>query len=479
MYLGIDLGTTNIKAVLTDEKGNIVAGGSVGVSLQHLPGNGVVQNLDEIWNATKRAVRQAIAGKGDKVRAIGVSSQGAALQLLNADGDDVGPVISWMDCRAQEYDEELTRRLGGVWLREHTGHAFSMATPGQLLRIRAENTLPADVRVGFVGDRIVHRLCGCGAHDSTSLSIAMLCHPSTGQADEDLLAELQLRNEQLPTLLPAVEPAGELRQDIADELGLARGIPVSPAIHDQYASVLGAGCVNTGDVMFGSGTAWVLLANASEPSDPTEGLAFVSRHILPGIWGHLLSMVNGGSALKWAMKLTGTDSLNAESLEALLASAPPGCDGLQCIPHFTPTPLSPGSARLVGLQFSHDAAHILRAVIEGLVCGLRHHLEVLAGNPRNVKHLVMTGKAASSNVTSQIVANITGLQIACVEESAVSALGAATLAHAIAENTALPELAKQRAGTLRRLEPDANHTTYQELYHHYQAFLGKKDKAVR
>ena len=148
-------------------------------------------------------------------------------------------------------------------------------------------------------------------------------------------------------------------------------------MHDQYAAVLGAGCVNADEVVSGSGTAWVLLANASNASDPTGGMAFVSLHVLPGLWGHLLSMVNGGSALKWAMKLARKDSMNDASLEALLIDTPPGCDGLQCIPHFMPTPLSPGRACLAGLQFSHGASYILHAVIEGLVYDLRYHLETL------------------------------------------------------------------------------------------------------
>ncbi|MBN1553664.1 MAG: hypothetical protein JXA11_02880, partial [Phycisphaerae bacterium] len=177
MYLGIDLGTTNVKAVLTDDAGNIVAKGSAAVSLQHLGGHGVVQDLDEIWNAAKQAARRAVGSNGKSVRAIGVSSQGAALQILDADGCEVGPVIGWMDGRAKAFDEDFTRRKGKQWLCEHVGHGVSAMTPGQLLRLRSENELSSGFRVGFVGDRVVHRLCGRGAHDATSLSIAMFCNP--------------------------------------------------------------------------------------------------------------------------------------------------------------------------------------------------------------------------------------------------------------------------------------------------------------
>ncbi|MBN1555303.1 MAG: hypothetical protein JXA11_11200, partial [Phycisphaerae bacterium] len=299
----------------------------------------------------------------------------------------------------------------------------------------------------------------------------------TGRADEEMLAELNLNPDQLPTLLPAVEPAGELRREVADELGLPRGIPVSPAVHDQYAAVLGAGCVNCDDVVFGSGTAWVLLANTTEPTDPTDGLAYVSRHILPGLRGRLLSMANGGSALQWAMNLTGNDSLDDESLEARLAKVPVGCDGLQCIPHFTPTFLSPGPAKCVGLKLSNDASYILRAVLEGLVFELRRHLNLLAGNINDTMRMVITGKAAGSGVTSRMVADVTGLEIVCVEESAVSAMGAATLAHAITEKDtlSLPELAEKRAGSHRGVEPGLNHARYQELYHHYQDLLSSRE----
>ena len=155
-----------------------------------------------------------------------------------------------------------------------------------------------------MGDVIVGRLCGRRAHDRTSMSIGMLYNPSLDRADPDILERLSLREEQLPELIPATTPAGRLSEEAAARTGLLSGIPVSPAVHDQYAASVGAGSVHLGDVCLGTGTAWVLVANTPKLTPPVAQSTFVCPHPVGGLFGQLLSMANGGSALDWALRLT-------------------------------------------------------------------------------------------------------------------------------------------------------------------------------
>ena len=120
-----------------------------------------------------------------------------------------------------------------------------------------------------------------------------------------MLARLGLREDQLPDLLAATTPAGNVTPRAADETGLPPGIPVSPAVHDQYAASLGAGSVGDGDVSLGTGTAWVLVANSARLAPPATPHTFVCPHPVPGLFGQMLSMTNGGSALEWAISLAG------------------------------------------------------------------------------------------------------------------------------------------------------------------------------
>ena len=143
-------------------------------------------------------------------------------------------------------------------------------TLGQVLRLRREapQSLLAPNRLGFVGDVIVGRLCGRRAHDPTSLGIALLYNPWLERADPQVLLRLGIHQTQLPDLVPATQPAGQLRPEVARRFGLSAGIPVSPAVHDQYAAALGAGSVAPGDTNLTGlpGCSWPIAIDSRDPS---------------------------------------------------------------------------------------------------------------------------------------------------------------------------------------------------------------------
>jgi len=471
MYLGLDLGTTNIKALVVDPGGRIVAEGSAAVERCCTPDGGVEQDLDSVWDATQEAIRRAAAGTdAARIRSIGVSSQGGTLQLLDELGQPIGRAISWLDSRGQPFDRQLVDELGEEFFIEHVGYCGSAIAPGQILRLQRQS--PGDwarvASIGFVGDVIVGRLCGRRAHDATSLSIAFLLNPALGRADPELLGRLEIREEQLPDLIPATEPAGKLRREIAERTGLASGIPVSAAIHDQYAGSLGAGSVHAGDVCFGTGTAWVLVANAPRLTRPVTRQAIVCPHPVPGIFGQMMSMVNGGSAIEWVLGLSGRGSLSRDEIDEALESIPPGSEGLCFRPHLVPglsaDPAARNGGRITGITLGHTANHLLRAAVEGLACELARYLGLLVGADFPVRRLVMCGKAAASRVTPQIIADVSGRPVACVAEPAVSAFGAATVARALVEPAAdLTRLAQQLALASRTVLPGEHADTYRRL----------------
>lgn len=479
MFLGLDLGTTNTKALLLDDAGRIAAHGSAAVPMRHGPGGTVEQDIEQIWSSTLDALRQ-IAGGGlaGSVRAVGVSSQGGALVVLDGEGRPVGPVISWMDGRAAATSRELTQELGAAWFRRHTGHGACGVAAGQMAHLRRHcpNLLSPPHRIGFVGDVIVGRLCGRAATDATSFSISVLFNPWLGQVDPDLLKHLGIERTQLPEQLEPREPAGGIAPDIARLIGLPAGIPVSTAIHDQYAAALGCGCVRKGDLMFGAGTAWVLLAIGDRLLEPVIDEAFVCTHLIDGLWGQLLSMGNGGSAVSWILRTLGL-KLDAEGLDRLIEEAPAGCDGVRCWPLLAPgggakVPGDPGG-RLSGLRLSHAPGHIVRAVVEGLALELARYLNLLKEGGVPVQRLVMCGGGAASRVTPQIVADACGLPVARVTRSDTSALGAAVLARGLVQpDSSLAELALAMVCGAGQVAPGDKRTIYRILFSEYLAALG-------
>ena len=481
MYLGLDLGTTNVKALLVDRAGSVLGAGSVPLERYVTPDGGVEQDIYEIWDATQAAIRSATARIDPaSVLAVGVSSQGGALQLLDANDRPIARVISWLDGRGGPFDRRIIEQLGEEYLVEHLGANTSSMALGQLTRLKEldPELMKVAKRIGFVGDVIVGRLCGRRAHDPTSLSIGMLYNPSLGRADPDILDLLALREEQLPDLIPATTAAGRLGEEAADRTGLARGIPVSPAVHDQYAASVGAGSVHPGDVCLGTGTAWVLVANTAKLTGPVARSTFVCPHPVSGLFGQLLSMGNGGSALDWVLKLTGRESISGDRLDDTLDQVPPGSDGLRFRPLLLTgkklaRSMKPGG-RLSGITLGHTSGHLLRAAVEGLSCELARHLGFFTAAALPVRRLVMCGVAAASRVTPQIVADLTGHPVSRVTEPSVSALGAAVIGRALVEqDVELRELAEKLTPSSGTVSPGENGPEYGRLLEEYLEPFGR------
>jgi xylulokinase len=489
MFLGLDLGTSNVKSLLVDDHGSILAEGSAAVDRSMTPDGGVVQDIHQIWDATCQAVREAVAlVDARRVQAVGVSSQGGALQLLDAREDPLGPVISWLDTRGQPFDRQLEELWGTQYLVEHTGCNLSGTTLGQIARLRRETpeVLRAAAAIGYVGDVMVARLCGRRAHDATSLSLAMLYNPTLNAADPGLLRKLGIGDKRLPDLLPATKAAGPLRRDAAAQMGLAEGIPVSPAVHDQYAAALGAGAAGEGDVLVGTGTAWVLLVLGNRLAPPLAPGTFVCRHPVDGLFGQLLSMGGVGDLIQLALETTGDRDIAVPSLDALLATVPAGADGLRFNPALnTPGPTTASSdsnatvmaAGTFSRAASVEPAGILRAVFEGLACELARRLRwfTQAGFP--VRRLLVSGPAAAGVVVPQILADVANCPVHCIEHAAPSAFGAAVIARALVDRRPLGELAAELAPPCRVVAPGADQPTYERQLEQYIESFKKVDRA--
>jgi sugar (pentulose or hexulose) kinase len=473
MLLGLDLGTSNVKALVASPSGQVLGQGSCPVRLFHVGQGGVEQDLEEIWAATLSAIQQAVrAINPAAIRAVGVSSQGGALQLLDGQGRPRGRVISWLDQRGEVHDAALTAELGQQWFAERIGHGGAAVAIGQLMRLRqaAPDCLAPPNRIGFVGDSIVARLCGRAAHDGTSCGLTLLYNPTLRRYDPEVLQRLGLEVAQLPDLLSPRIAAGGVLSEVSRVTGLPANIPVSAAIHDQYTAALGAGAVRPGTTMLGAGTAWVLLAVSSRPAQPVIPDAFVNHHVVEGLYGQIVSLVNGGSALAWVSELLGAP--DAADIERLLESAPAGSDGLRFWPFLAPSGaagLAPGTrGRLSGLQLSHGPAQVARAVVEGLAFELKRHLLFFqrAGIP--VEKLVTGGTTAASQVTPQLLADVTELPLACLSAGAGSLLGACIVARGLQEpQRSLADLADEMLPPARQVQPGPNAAFYAEPFAEY------------
>ena len=228
--------------------------------------------------------------------------------------------------------------------------------------------------------------------------------------------------------------------------------------------------------MLGTGTAWVLLAATQRLVEPVIDDAFGCTHIVEGLYGHMLSLRNGGSAFAWVADLLGVDWRDSEQVDRLLSSVPAGSDGVGSWPFLAPGTghgLRPNTGgRFMGLRLSHGRAHLLRAVVEGLTLELARYLGFLTGAALPANRIVMSGGAAGSRVTPQIVADVTGLPVATATEPDTSALGAAVIARGLAEGAAdLAALCEAMRAPVQGLEPGPDSGCYARLLEDYVASL--------
>jgi sugar (pentulose or hexulose) kinase len=387
-------------------------------------------------------------------------------------------VVSWLDGRGKPFDDALMTKFGPDWFAARIGHRSSGLTIGQVLRLRGEDPDGSRRvgRIGFVGDAIIQRFCGRFVHDATSAGLTLLFNPRLGTYDPELLQVLGHSPEQLPHIQSIREPAGDLASGLADRCGLPAGIPVSVPVHDQYAAALGTGAVRRGQVMFGAGTAWVLLAITDTMPPLVTDDAFVCPHPVPGLFGQILSLRNGGSAFAWANKVLRLDATDAASTDRLLGSVSPGSEGVRFWPFLAgrePAGLPADiEGRWTGLKLAHEPRHLLRAVLEGLAYELNRHLDFLRHCGLSPCQLVLCGGASRSPATVQIIADVTGLPIECAGQSEASVLGAAIVAASLLEpDRPLEDLVARMVPAGNRTEPGPDRKLYQSQYRSYRDSL--------
>ncbi len=396
-YLGIDLGTSNIKAVLLDRYGRVIARGDARVLREELADGTVEQDISQIYSALCETIKQITAKySSDKIRAVGVSSQGGAVVPLDENNRPLGRVISWLDTRGAEYNNRLTEKLGAEFFVSHTGYTEATMFPGQFLRLKSERPdFCAQIKSwGFVGDVVVGMLTGQRVHDHTSLSIAGLLNPYEKQADVQLLAELGIHAEQLPNLQNAFSVAGRITPQASTETGLKEGTPVSPAVHDQYAAAIAGGVTEVGEIMLATGTAWVILAVTDKILPPVTSRAFSCPHPVEGLYGQMIPLGTGGSEIQYQMQEIGLSSYTVDQVDNFLA----------------------------------DAKSPVYAAVKRLAELTGKQFELLRDSGIIVKHVTLTGPAAVSKVTPKIIQDVTGLEVNCFTEPAASAYGAALIA---------------------------------------------------
>jgi xylulokinase len=475
MFLGIDVGSQSLKAVVLDGALRLVGRGARGYPIA-FPQPGWAEQQPALWEeALGPAVADAVAAAGQAPRdvtAIGIAGQLDGSVGVDAIGRALGPCLIWMDRRADAGLASLREPGRPEAFRRRTGANLDGSHMAPKMRWQLDHGLQGAARFHQPVTYLVERLTGEAVMDHGLASTTLAYDLKAGDFAEDLLAMFGLERRLLPRLAPSQTVAGRLTAAGAALSGLPQGVPVAVGTGDDFSTPLGGGIAEPGIVANVLGTAEVVGALDPRPLIDEGGLVETHRYV-----GSQLHYIENpgwvcGGALEWLRALLGIADFAV--FDARAAEAPAGSDGLLFLPALTGamTPEWVAGARgcFYGLTPSHGAGHLARAALDGTACGLRDVAERLQSMGVAAERVRVLGGGAKSRLWAQIRADVTGLP---VERSAVSdscAVGAAILAAVAAGQVPDVAAGAAAAGAIAdTLEPQAAmRGVYDEMYGRYR-----------
>lgn len=443
--IGVDVGTTGVKAVAFSLKGEQIASAYEEYPLLFpFPGAAELDSR-RVASAALRVIGQvAASARHDPPRAVAIASQGEAFTPLDAQGEYLANIMTSSDTRGLAYVQGFVERIGVERLHQITGHtAHPMHSVFKLLWLKERRTdvWSATRKLLFAQDLVAHALTGETATDHSMAARSMLFDVRRREWSRELLEAIELPVERLPTALPAGTPIGKVLPSVAAQTGLGPDTVVALAGHDQPAGALGCGAHTPGAASYAIGTV-VCVTPALERFVANRALReanlAVYPHVTPNTYTTVAYNLTGGSALRWLRDNLFPDvarSAHDEGLDPydrLIELASPSPAPLVLLPHFGPTGTPHNNALatgvLAGITLSTDRAEIVRAVLEGVAYEMRWNLDILAASDVPVAELRAIGGGSRSPVWMQITADILGVPLTSMRVSEATCMGAALLA---------------------------------------------------
>ena len=419
--MGIDVGTTSLKAAVFDGTGKRLGVVSRDYTLDTDPKTGYVEFDPEKYIEMCHDAIAELSQKCGKPHALAVDTQGETLILADADGRPLCPAVVWLDNRAADEAALIEAHFGKRKVYEVTGQPEITASwpASKLLWFRRNRpeVWEKTEKIFLLEDYIIFRLTGEFVTEPTIQSSSVYFDIRERRFWREMLDFIGVDERKLPRVLRTAEKAG-----------CFDGITVVCGALDQIAGAVGVGVTDTGEVSEMTGTALAVCA-VTDKIPPYRADSIVPCHLhVDGKYCLLLWSATAGMALKW-FRNNFAAGLSFRELDAEAEGVAPGCDGLTVLPYFCGSSM-PKYDPTVGAEFSgvrlaHTRAHFARAIMESVAFTLREELEYENIDAEAIR---ITGGGASSPLWAQIKADVTGKELATLEESETACLGSALLA---------------------------------------------------
>lgn len=434
-FLGIDVGTSAVKALLVDESQRVIAEATEALSISRPQPLWSEQQPEDWWRAVGRAL-QALGHAAPKqlaaVRAVGLSGQMHGAVLLDRSGAVIRPAILWNDGRAHEECRVLEERVPRLGWIAGVPAMPGFTAPKVLWVARHEPELFSRIaKVVLPKDYLRYRLTGELITDLSDAAGTLWLDQTRREWSRSLLEATGLSETQLPRLVEGSEPSAAPRSDIARGWGLAAKVVVAGGAGDAAAGAVGIGAVSDGNAFVSLGTSGQYFVSTASYRPFPKGYIHAFCHALPGRWFQMAAMLNGASCLAWAAKLVG-----ATDIDALLQRVEAGyrrAGSVLFLPYLAGerTPHNDPYAKGVffGLTADTSPEALVQSVLEGVALSFAEAQDLLMAAGTSVERIAAIGGGSRSRLWMRILANALGRPVVLYREGAKGpAFGAARLA---------------------------------------------------
>ncbi|MDR1655802.1 MAG: xylulokinase [Treponema sp.] len=490
VLLGIDIGTSSVKAMLADSGGRVIytAKKSYEVSI---PRPGYAEQDPLLWwNAVKGALRllkQNSPREFENTAAVGFSGQMHGLVLVDRDNKPLRPAIIWLDQRSGEQAALIEKEAGYDTIRRALQNRIFSGFPFPSLLWVRDHEPAVFKRIGavlFPKDYIRLRMTGIAAAEKTDASASLFFDIGKGEWAWNIITSFFPERNIFPQVFESGECAGYVTKECAAETGLPPGIPVVYGCGDQMAQSIGNGAIYEGCLTSNIGSGGQISAYADQNIYDRELRLHTFCHAVNGGYTVFGATLCAGMSMNWlANKVLHIDDYGR--LSKMAGSINPGSDGLVYMPYLagerTPHMRTDLTGMFHGLALNHDERHFVRAVMEGVVFSLKDAQTLLEGMGITGGKIIAAGGGAMDDVWLQMQADILGKEVYVNKAGEQACLGACILSGIGAGIFKTPAEACSRMVSMedKTFKPDAkNSEVYQKNYTTYKTlsdFLVRMD----
>ncbi len=486
-YIGIDIGTSSVKALLIDSGGRVIKTAVPEYSFQTPKPLWAEADPLDWWEATQQAIKELLLKvQSSEIAGIGLTGQMHGMVAMNKEGSVLRPCIMWNDQRSHLECDEITERVGQKKILSITGNPVlpGFTAPKILWTQKNEPDLFALIdKVVLPKDFIRYKLTGSFFSDVSDASGTSLLDVGKRTWSQEMFDCMGWPISWMPEVTESTEVSAKISAEAATLTGLLEGTPVVAGGGDCAAQAVGSGIVEEGKVSVTLGTSGVVFAQSDEYRVEPNGKLHAFCHAVPGKWHVMGVMLSAAGSFQWYKNQFGMEEQRIEkegganAYETLTKEAQQviaGSEGLFFLPYLsgerTPHPDPYARGCFIGMSLRHQKKHHTRAVLEGVSYGLNDSLSMMQELGVNPNEIILSGGGSRSALWKQMLADIFATPCAMVNALEGAAYGAAILAAVgVGGFGTVQEACSSFIQKIETVDPGPNLETYKRNYPIYKS----------